>query len=101
MKRLSSVWLIAISFLFLLVCKTHTDGSEYVGKWVSSSNPGDTVVIKRDGDKFVISKADHDFIATYADGTLKYNFRGVPAQCSYSQESEILNCFENGYTRSS
>jgi hypothetical protein len=102
MKRLSVFWLIAVIFLFLAACKSHSDGSEFVGKWVASDNPNNTVVIKRNGDnKFVITKGDLDFAATYANGTLKFSFSGVPAHCSYSQESDILNCFETGYTRPS
>ncbi len=101
MKRLSAFWLVAVTLLFLAACKTYSDGSEFVGKWVASDNPNNTVVIKRNGDKFVISKGDRDFTATYANGTLKYSFSGVPGECSYSQESEILNCFETGYTRPS
>ncbi len=99
MKRLSSVWLIAVSFLFLVACKTYSDGSEFVGKWVSSANPANTVVIKRDGDKFVISKGDLTFIATYSDGALKYNLAGVPTQCSYEPGTEVMTCFETDYAR--
>jgi len=99
MKRHSSVWLTAFSFLFLVACKTHSTGSEFIGKWVSSANPANTVLIQRDGDNFVISKANQTFVATYSDGALKYELGGVPTQCTYAPETEVLNCFETDYTR--
>jgi hypothetical protein len=98
MKRLSSVWLIAFFFLFPFACRSHSDGAEFLGKWVSGSNPADIVVIKRDGDKFVISKPPLMFIATYSEGALKFKLGGVTAQCTYAPGNETMACFEYLYT---
>src|SRR5260221_14584814 len=98
MKRISSAWLIAVSLLSLVACKVHSDGSEFLGEWVSSANPADKVVIKRDGDNYVISKADQKFVATYSDGVLTYKLAGVPTQCSYTEGTETMTCSETSYT---
>lgn len=47
-------------------------GSEFVGKWVNSSNTTDTMDIERNGDQFTITGADQEKIpATYNNGSLQ------------------------------
>ena len=69
-------------------------GSEFVGKWVNSNNPVDTLNITRNGDQFQIVGANQQTMdATYAkDGTLQMG--GMPAgmdmSLTYVKSSDTL-----------
>jgi hypothetical protein len=72
MKNVRARYLFPLCLLFLVACHHHPKsvGYEFIGKWVNIESPSDSVVIARDGDKFVITDGIHALFASYDDGAL-------------------------------
>ena len=96
MKRFLSLCLVAICSLILSACG-HRSGHEFLGKWVNIDRPADTLLISKDGDKFVIADQAHQLAAKYCDGTLTPN--NGKGWCSYLKDSDTMNCAGVSYKR--
>jgi hypothetical protein len=96
MKRFLSVCLIAVFSLILSACG-HRHGREFLGKWVNVEHPGDTLLITKDGDNFILADPQHEVIAKYWDGTLSPN--NGKGWCAYLKESDTMNCAGASYKR--
>jgi len=97
MKRFLFLYLIATCSLFLFACHRRAHGSEFLGKWVNTETPSDTLVITQDGDKFIIADPSHQLVAAYCDGTLSPN--NSKGQCSFLKTSDTMNCAGVVYKR--
>ena len=89
MKRSLSLYLIAFCALILSGCG-HRHGREFLGKWVNVDHPSDTLVISKDGDKFIMADSQHEIVAKYCDGTLIPN--NGKGWCAYLKDSDRMNC---------
>jgi hypothetical protein len=101
MKRFRAQYLFPLLHPFFVTCHHYSKsvGHEFSRKWVNTEAPSDSVVIVRDGNKFVITDGIHALIATYDDGTLTpINRKG---KCSYLQISDAMYCAGVTYKRAS
>lgn len=92
MKRIRARYLFPLFLLFLAACHhpSKSVGHEFVGKWVDIDSPSDSVVIARDGNKFVITDGIHALVATYDDGALAPN--NGKGKCSYITVTDTMYC---------
>jgi hypothetical protein len=97
-KRFLSLCLIAICALIFSACG-HRSGREFLGKWANVDNPTDTLLISKDGDKFVLADPRHEIVAKYCDGTLSPN--SGKGWCAYLKTSGTINCAGVTYKRAS
>src|SRR5580698_8698094 len=76
-------YLLPLCLIFLAACHHHSksDGHEFIGKWVNTESPSDSVMIAQDGSKFVIADGIHALVATYDHGALAPN--SGKDKCSY------------------
>jgi hypothetical protein len=96
MKRFLSLYLIVFCSLILSACG-HRHGREFLGKWVNVDRPADTLVISKNGDKFIIADSEHEIVAKYYDGTLNPN--NGKGWCAYLNDSDTMNCAGVTYRR--
>ena len=96
MKRFLSLYLIVVCSLILSACG-HRHGREFLGKWVNLDHPGDTLLISKDGDNFILADPQHEVVAKYCDGTLSPN--NGKGWCAYLKESDTMNCAGASYKR--
>jgi hypothetical protein len=96
MKRFMSVCLIAVFSLILSACG-HRHGREFLGKWVNVDHPGDTLLISKDGDNFILADPQHEVVAKYCDGTLSPN--NGKGWCAYLKDTDTMNCAGASYKR--
>ena len=96
MKRFLCLYMLAFCALILSGCG-HRHGREFLGKWVNIDRPADTLLISKDGDKFVIADQAHQLVAKYCDGTLTPN--NGTGWCSYLKDSDTMNCAGVSYKR--
>jgi hypothetical protein len=94
MKRSLGLFLLAFCALILSACG-HRHGREFLGKWVSVDHPNDTLLISKDGDKFIIADPQHEIVAKYCDGTLNPN--NGKGWCAYLKDSDTMNCAGASY----
>ncbi|MGA1984205.1 MAG: hypothetical protein ABSG84_17290 [Acidobacteriaceae bacterium] len=83
----------ATLILTVLMIGCSKAGSEFVGKWVNSSNSADTMTIARNGDQFQITGANQQTMdATIAkDGTLQMAaMPGMDLSLTYVKSSDTL-----------
>ena len=79
-----SVSITSLPYLLSLRATTisaNPDGHEFIGKWVNTESPSDSVMIAQDGSKFVIADGIHALVATYDHGALASN--SGKGKCSY------------------
>ena len=100
MKRIRARYLFPLCLLFLVACHhSKSGGYEFVGKWVNTEAPSDTIAIEQDGDKYVISDGTHVLVGTYDDGMLTPN--DGKGKCAYLKGSDTMNCAGVSYKRGS
>jgi hypothetical protein len=84
----------ATVLLTVLIIGCSKAGSEFVGKWVNTNNPMDTMDITRNGDQFQIAGANQQTMdATYAkDGTLQMagEAAGMGLSLTYVKSTDTL-----------
>ena len=65
-------------------------GSVFLGKWVNTTNPSDTMEITRNGEQFLIL-AGHDKVgATFKDGSLQVQSMMGTMTLTYIKSSDTL-----------
>jgi hypothetical protein len=96
MKRFWSLCLIVICAVILSACG-HRSARRFLGKWVNVDRPADTLVISKNGDKFIIADSEHEIVAKYCDGTLNPN--NGKGWCAYLNDSDTMNCAGVTYRR--
>jgi hypothetical protein len=79
------------------VCLWPSVRREFLGKWVNIDHPADTLLISKDGDKFIIAEQAHQLVAKNSDGTLTPN--NGNGWCSYLKDSDRMNCAGATYKR--
>jgi hypothetical protein len=94
MKRFLCLYLIAFFSLILSACG-HRHGREFLGRWVNVDRPADTLLISKEGDKFIIADPQHAIVAKYCDGTLSPN--NGKGWCAYLKDSDTMNCAGASY----
>jgi hypothetical protein len=94
MKRFLCLYLIAFCSLILSACG-HRHGREFLGRWVNVDRPADTLLISKEGDKFIIADPQHAIVAKYCDGTLSPN--NGKGWCAYLKDSDTMNCAGASY----
>ena len=101
MKCIRTRYVFPFCLLFLAACHHHSKsvGHEFIGKWINIESPSDSVVIARDGNKFVITDGIHALIATYDDGALAPN--NGKGKCSYLKVTDTMDCGGVTYKRTS
>ena len=89
------------SLLFLAVLTTacSRQGSEFVGKWVNTTDPCNKIEITRNGEQFLIGKAPDIHPATYKDGTLQVPTALGAIPVAYIQSSDTLVAGDDHYKR--
>lgn len=85
----NAVWSCVLLTVVAIGCSK--PGSEFVGKWVNSTNGLDTLVISRNGDQFQIAGPDNQKInATFKDGTLQIPIVTGTMDLKYVKSSDTL-----------
>ena len=59
----------ALTLIMIAGCTSH--GSQFLGKWVNTKNPHDTMEIVRNGEGYLIQAGGNKIGAVYKDNTLQ------------------------------
>jgi len=90
MKRIVRRSLPTLLLLAMLFVGCSRPGSVFLGEWVNTTNPNDTVEIKRNGDQLLII-AGHDKVgATFKDGSLQVSSMMGTMTLTYIKSSDTL-----------
>jgi hypothetical protein len=85
-------WIPSLLLLSLFVVGCSSRGSQFVGKWVNTTNPSDTMEITRNGEQFLIVSPNDKLGlgATYKDGFLQAPNTMGTMTLTYVKSSDTL-----------
>ena len=93
MPRAARMFIRSLLFLTVLTAACSRHGSEFVGKWINTTNPCDKFEITRNGQQFLLGKVP----ATYKDdGTLQAPYALGTITVAYIKSSDTLALVATG-----
>jgi hypothetical protein len=95
MTRSIQRWTQALLLLAVVMAVSgcSSSGSQFLGKWVRTSNPHETIEIIRNGDQFLILYGQDNkekMAAIYKDGGLEVEGMGGALHLTYVKSSETI-----------
>ena len=91
MSRVARKLIPPLLFLAVLTVACSRQGSEYLGKWVNTTKPSDTMEITRNGEQYLLSGK---VPATYKDGALQVAGPFGTITLTYIKSSDTLVLYQ-------
>lgn len=90
MKSSTFRFLSALIFNLVILAGCASKGSEFLGAWVNTRNPGDTFQIVRNGDQYLIVTNGGKVGATYEKGMLEIKGMLGSTELTYDRKTDTI-----------